>query len=135
MNDEYNDNGNNEPESKSSFVGTEDYVAPEIIKSEESSYATDLWSLGIIIFLFFTGKTPFKGSTPFYTFEKILACEYELPNTIPIKARDLIEKLLRLDPSERLGAGSYFGDTNNSIDALKSPPFFDGINFSTLSLD
>jgi serine/threonine protein kinase len=57
-------------------VGTEDYVSPEIIKNEESTFASDLWSLGIIIYLFFTGKTPFKGITPYYTFEKIIACDY-----------------------------------------------------------
>lgn len=50
-----------EQEPKGSFVGTEDYVAPEIIQNEECSFASDLWSLGVIIYQIFTGKTPFKG--------------------------------------------------------------------------
>jgi serine/threonine protein kinase len=72
--DEFFSNGEVEPESKGSFVGTEDYVSPEVIKNEEPSFASDLWSLGVMIYLFFTGKTPFKGISPFYTFENILAC-------------------------------------------------------------
>jgi serine/threonine protein kinase len=39
-----------EKESKGSFVGTEDYVAPEIIDNEEPTFSSDLWSLGIIIY-------------------------------------------------------------------------------------
>ena len=67
-------------------MGTEDYVSPEIIKNEESTFASDLWSLGIIIYLFYTGKTPFKGITPYYTFEKIIACDYLIPDTVPKQA-------------------------------------------------
>jgi serine/threonine protein kinase len=44
-------------------VGTVEYISPEAIKGEEPSFASDLWSLGIIIYLIFTGKTPFKGAT------------------------------------------------------------------------
>lgn len=43
-------NSDLEKEAKGSFVGTEDYVAPEIINNEEASFESDLWSLGIIIF-------------------------------------------------------------------------------------
>lgn len=72
-----------EQEPKGSFVGTEDYVAPEIIQNEECSFASDLWSLGVIIYQIFTGKTPFKGSSPYYTFENILACDYQMHEKIP----------------------------------------------------
>ena len=41
---------NLEPEARGSFVGTEDYIAPEIINSEPSTFASDLWSLGVIAF-------------------------------------------------------------------------------------
>jgi 3-phosphoinositide dependent protein kinase-1 len=71
--------------------------------------------------------------TPYYTFENILALEYAVPDYVPHRAKDLIEKLLRLEPEERLGAGSFFGDRENSMDALKAHPFFEGINFGTLS--
>ena len=48
-------------ERKFSLVGTEEYVSPEILLKEEPTYASDLWSLGIIIFQLYTGVTPFKG--------------------------------------------------------------------------
>jgi serine/threonine protein kinase len=49
-----------EPQQRGSFVGTADYIAPEIINSQPSSFSSDLWSLGVIIYQLFTGKTPFK---------------------------------------------------------------------------
>ncbi len=69
-----------EPESKGSFVGTEDYIAPEIINSEESTFSSDLWSLGVIIYQVYTGKTPFKCNTSCSTFDRILACDYDMPS-------------------------------------------------------
>jgi serine/threonine protein kinase len=123
-------NSDIEQESKGSFVGTEDYVAPEIITNEEPSFASDLWSLGVIVYQLFTGKTPFKGDTPFYTFENILACDYQIPSCVPPQAAHLIKALLIIDPSQRLGAGTH----KNDIETLKAHPFFEGINFATLHL-
>lgn len=54
------------------MVGTEEYVAPEILTKEKVTYATDLWSLGIIIYQLYTNKTPFKGNSEYVTFENIL---------------------------------------------------------------
>lgn len=56
----------------SSLVGTEEYIAPEVIKGQEVSYSTDLWSLGIILYQFLVGSTPFKGSSQSLTFDNIL---------------------------------------------------------------
>lgn len=81
--DELLSNTDIEQESKGSFVGTEDYICPEIINNQEPTFASDLWSLGVMIYQFFTGKTPFKGATSFYTFENILACEYTIPDSVP----------------------------------------------------
>ena len=71
---------NPEPEARGSFVGTEDYIAPEIIRSEPSTFASDLWSLGVIIFQFLSGKTPFKCDNQSTTFDRILACDYKMPD-------------------------------------------------------
>ena len=98
------DRENDEP--RGSFVGTEDYISPEVVNSEPSSFASDLWSLGVIIFQLFTGKTPFKSDGEQSTLDKILACDYEMPSVdkIPQDAQDLIKKLLVLDPCARLGS-------------------------------
>ena len=45
------------------LIGTEEYLAPETILGKEVNYASDLWCLGIILFKFFTGTTPFLGET------------------------------------------------------------------------
>ena len=43
------------------MIGTEEYVSPEILKGGEGTYASDLWSLGIMIYQLIVGNTPFKG--------------------------------------------------------------------------
>lgn len=104
-------------------MGTEEYVSPEVIQDKDCTYASDLWSLGIIIYQFLTSKTPFKGSTEFNTFENILHSPVDYPSgsKLSSEAKDLIEKLLKKDPEERIG----FKDLND----LKNHPFFQGINF------
>jgi 3-phosphoinositide dependent protein kinase-1 len=46
-----------------SFVGTAEYVSPEMLEEEPCEYAVDLWALGIICYRMFTGKTPFSDSS------------------------------------------------------------------------
>ena len=46
-------------ERKATFVGTAEYVSPELLEDNWSSYQSDLWSLGCICYKMFTGKTPF----------------------------------------------------------------------------
>ncbi|CDW71498.1 phosphoinositide-dependent protein kinase i [Stylonychia lemnae] len=108
-----------------SMVGTEEYVAPEILKKLDPTYSADLWSLGIIIFQLFTGKTPFKGLSEYVTFENILKQqEIDFPLNIPEDARDLITKLLKKNPEERIGAFN--------LEELKNHKFFEEIDFKTL---
>lgn len=54
------------------MVGTEEYLAPEILQKRKVTFATDLWSLGIIIYQLYTGSTPFKGNSEYVTFENII---------------------------------------------------------------
>ena len=57
-----------ETERRCSLVGTEAYIAPEVIQNKEITILSDLWSLGIIIYQIFTGKTPFKDCSTSSTF-------------------------------------------------------------------
>lgn len=61
--------------SHSTFVGTPEYICPELIETDECGPAGDLWALGCIIYLMVTGSLPFVGSTEFLTFQKIKECQ------------------------------------------------------------
>lgn len=101
------------------FVGTKQYVPPEILNGVGSSPFADMWSLGVLIYQLFTGKTPFLVmDSEYFTFQNIIECNYEIPDLIPKEGKDLIQKLLVLDPDERLTAIQ-----------VKSHSFFDGFDF------
>jgi serine/threonine protein kinase len=118
--------------SKHTFVGTADYVSPEVLVDQPANHEVDLWALGCIIYQCFTGNTPFKEKTEYLIFKKILELKYEFPDDFPEKAKDLVNCLLLNDPSQRLGSGSS-GEENN-FKALKLHPFFTGIDFDSLRM-
>mmetsp|Transcript_29755 Transcript_29755/g.48043 ORF Transcript_29755/g.48043 Transcript_29755/m.48043 type:complete len:313 (-) Transcript_29755:447-1385(-) len=111
---------------KHSFVGTAEYVAPEVLLDKGAGKAADLWAFGCILFQMLAARPPFRGGSEYLTFQKILNLEYSFPKNIPPKARDLIEKLLVLDPEQRFGSGA------NGISAIKTHAFFEGIDFANL---
>ncbi|GJJ75520.1 3-phosphoinositide dependent protein kinase-1 [Entomortierella parvispora] len=108
-----------------SFVGTAEYVSPELLTEKAACKSSDLWALGCIIYQLLTGRPPFKGSNEYQTFQKIVKLEYSFPPGFPAAAMDLVSKLLVHDPNDRLGA-------NNTIGLLKQHPFFNGINWADL---
>ena len=62
-----------------SFVGTEEYIAPEVIKGNGHTSAVDWWTLGILIYEMLFGTTPFKGKNRNATFANILRDEVPFP--------------------------------------------------------
>ena len=106
------------PESSraSSFVGTAEYVSPELLTDKSACKASDLWAFGCIVYQLLAGRPPFKAANEYLTFQKIVALEYSFPDSFPRVAKDLIERLLVLDPSRRL-----------SLEHIKSHEFFRGI--------
>lgn len=101
-----------------SFVGTAEYVSPELLNHKGACKASDLWALGCIIYQLLAGRPPFKASNEYLTFQKIINLEYSFPPGFPEIAMDLVERLLVSDPSRRL-----------SIDHVKNHQFFDGITW------
>ena len=81
-----------------SFVGTHEYVAPEIIAEEGYVGSVDWWAFGILIYEMVYGTTPFRGSTQVQTLENILDIteDIEFPEQVPTSEifKDLIRKLL-----------------------------------------
>eukprot|EP01103_Thecamoeba_quadrilineata_P019774 TRINITY_DN816_c0_g1_i1.p1 TRINITY_DN816_c0_g1~~TRINITY_DN816_c0_g1_i1.p1 ORF type:complete len:355 (+),score=50.43 TRINITY_DN816_c0_g1_i1:30-1067(+) len=90
-----------------SFVGTAEYVSPELLNDYPADYSSDLWALGCILFQLTSGRSPFKGETDYATFQLILSLTLEYPEDFPADTRDLVDKLLVLDPTQRLGVASF----------------------------
>ncbi|EFQ98596.1 AGC/PDK1 protein kinase [Nannizzia gypsea CBS 118893] len=101
-----------------SFVGTAEYVSPELLTNKSACKASDLWAFGCIIFQLLAGRPPFKAANEYLTFQKIVALEYEFPKGFPSTARDLVERLLVHDPNTRL-----------QIEHIKNHEFFNGITW------
>ena len=101
-----------------SFVGTAEYVSPELLTDKNACKASDLWAFGCIIYQLLSGRPPFKAGNEYQTFQKIVALEYSFPRGFPEVAKDLVERLLVLDPQRRL-----------SIEHIKNHQFFDGIKW------
>lgn len=104
-----------------SFVGTAEYVSPELLTEKNACKASDLWAFGCIVYQLLAGRPPFKASNEYQTFQKIVGLDYEFPRGFPEVARDLVERLLVLDPSQRL-----------SIEHIKNHQFFDGITWGRI---
>lgn len=88
------------------FAGTPEYVAPEIVLSRGHDRAVDYWTLGIFIYEMLSGKTPFwsGNGNDRKTYTKILeGIDKADFSNISFKARNLVEKLCRPIPSNRLG--------------------------------
>ena len=114
------------------FVGTAEYVSPEVLKEEPAGFGVDLWALGIIIYQMLVGKTPFKDKTNYLIFKNIENLKIDFPEKLHIseEAKDLVRKLLVKDPEKRLGAGQP--GSKNDMEHLKNHPFFGGLDFNQL---
>ncbi|KAK4254891.1 hypothetical protein QN277_007967 [Acacia crassicarpa] len=89
-------------EKSNSFVGTEEYVSPEVVRGDGHEFAVDWWALGILAYELSYGTTPFKGSNRKETFRNVLLKTPEFIGKRSVLT-DLIERLLEKDPTKRLG--------------------------------
>jgi protein-serine/threonine kinase len=112
-----------------SFVGTEEYIAPEVITGVGHTSSVDWWTFGILIFEMLFGCTPFKGGSQKDTFNHILTKKIDFPSkggvAINKSCKDLIKKLLHIDQKKRLG------HKNGAAD-IKAHPFFKGVNWALI---
>ncbi|EAY14461.1 AGC family protein kinase [Trichomonas vaginalis G3] len=105
---------------RSSYIGSADYTAPEILNKQDICHALDLWDLGIAIYAAYNGHGPFYSLNRLQVFDNIRNCKYAMVETIPGAAQDLISKLLKLDPKERLG----YNDFSTGYSTILSHPYF-----------
>ncbi|XP_010254342.1 PREDICTED: protein kinase PINOID 2-like [Nelumbo nucifera] len=117
-----------------SFVGTHEYLAPEVISGLGHGSAVDWWTLGVFLYELLYGKTPFKGESN----EKTLINIIKQPLTFPrigvstskeleeiAKVQDLISKLLVKNPKKRIGS------LKGSVE-IKRHEFFKGVNWALI---
>ena len=98
--------------------GSPCYVPPEMIKEEKYDGAlTDIWSSGIILYLMLCGKLPFFHEENEVMYEQILSGKFELPDFLSDNAKDLLSKLLEIDPQKRI-----------KFEQIKAHPWFATIN-------
>ncbi|XP_071724846.1 LOW QUALITY PROTEIN: protein kinase PINOID-like [Rutidosis leptorrhynchoides] len=111
-----------------SFVGTHEYVTPEVASGLSHGNAVDWWAFGIFVYEMIYGRTPFAAPSNEATLRNIVKKPLTFPTPSPssmleVHARDLISGLLNKDPNNRLGSKRGSAD-------VKTHPFFKGLNFA-----
>ena len=88
---------------RNTLCGTLDYLPPEMVEGREHDEMVDVWSLGVLLYEFLVGKPPFEAEGHNATYRRISRVDLRFPNKgVPADAQDLITKLLRKDPRQRM---------------------------------
>ncbi|KAJ4865998.1 Serine/threonine-protein kinase KIPK [Raphanus sativus] len=110
-----------------SFVGTHEYLAPEIIRGQGHGAAVDWWTFGVLLYELLYGKTPFKGHNNDETLANVVLQSLKFPDSplVSFQAKDLIRGLLVKEPENRLGSEKGSAE-------IKRHPFFEGLNWALI---
>jgi len=103
------------------YVGTPQFMAPEVIENKCTDFRSDTWSLGCLFFQVLVGAPPFHGLSEYLIFMRIKDLDLKFPQGINTLARDLIVRMVVQVPDARLGA--------HDLAQIMAHPFFAGVAF------
>lgn len=101
-----------------SFVGTAEYVSPELLNDSYVDYRCDIWAFGCILFQMIAGRPPFKATNEYLTFQKVMKVQYAFTAGFPTVIRDLVKRILIKQIDKRL-----------TIPQIKKHHFYKDVNF------
>ncbi|XP_063481400.1 serine/threonine-protein kinase N2 isoform X2 [Symphalangus syndactylus] len=110
----------------STFCGTPEFLAPEVLTETSYTRAVDWWGLGVLIYEMLVGESPFPGDDEEEVFDSIVNDEVRYPRFLSTEAISIMRRLLRRNPERRLGA------SEKDAEDVKKHPFFRLIDWSAL---
>lgn len=108
------------------FVGTPEYLAPEVLEDNDYGRAVDWWGTGVVMYEMICGRLPFYNRDHDILFTLIMVEDVKFPRNISNEAKSLLGGLLEKNPQKRLGGGP------DDVKEIMSHPFFACINWNDL---